>query len=37
MISNKHMYIMTRTNYISLRWWCLRCTRPTRLVECQWF
>jgi len=25
-------YIMTRTNYISKRWWCPLCTRPTRLV-----
>jgi len=26
-------YIMTRTNYISLRWWwCPLCTRQTRWV-----
>jgi len=22
-------YIITRTSYISIRWWCLLCTRPT--------
>jgi len=25
-------YIMTRTSYILMRWWCLLCTRPTRWV-----
>ena len=24
--------IMVRTSYISMRWWCLLCTRPTCLV-----
>jgi hypothetical protein len=24
--------IMARTSYISMRWWCLLCTRPTDLV-----
>jgi hypothetical protein len=24
--------IMVRTSYISMRWWCLLCTRPTGLV-----
>jgi hypothetical protein len=24
--------VMARTSYISMRWWCLLCTRPTGLV-----